>query len=169
MPIALLCPVIAAAAILLLVAFFATMRYRAMGDAERLLSGIQRRQQKLLPFVAEDEGSCGRDEQIWEAIGGIRGLLQLPRDACALLSVCASLGFKDKDPEEHGVNARRVETIILASVGTFFEVSVKNLVPWMPRPYLRLAATEYWRICLSLQTLVAAHRPNMIERVAEVL
>jgi hypothetical protein len=165
----LLCTVVAAATVVTLLVLFFTMRFRTMGDAERLLGGIQKRQQKLLPFVANDDSCGGRDDQIWEAVGGIRGLFQLPRDAFALLSVCSSLGFQESDPDEHGVNTRRVETIILASVGTFFEASLRKVVPWMPRPYLRLAATEYWRICLSLQTLVAEYRPNMIERVAEVL
>lgn len=165
----LVCTAIALAAAAALIAFLFTMRYRTIGDAERLLASIHKRQQKLLPFVAEDESSGGRDDQIWDAIGGFRGLLQLPRDAFALLSLCASLGLQESDPDEHTVNTRRVETIILASVGTFFEASLRRLVPWMPRPYLRLAATEYWRICLSLQTLVAVYRPNMIERVAEVL
>lgn len=164
-----ICSAVAIVALIILIVFLLSMRLRAMGNAEELLNRIHRRQQQLLPFVAEDESTAGTDDQLWAAIGGMKGLLQLPRDASSLLSVCASLDFKDKDPAEFEINTRRVETIVLASVGTFFEVSIKKLVPWMPRPYLRLAATEYWRICLSLQTLVAAYRPNMIERVAEVL
>lgn len=164
-----ICSAVAIVALIMLIVFLLTIRFRTMGNAEELLNRIHRRQKLLLPFVAEDENTAGRDDQLWMAIGGAKGLLQLPRDASALLSICASLGFQEKDPGEYDINMRRVETIILASVGALSETSLTKLVPWMPRPYLRLAATEYWRICLSLQTLVAEYRPNMIERVAEVL
>jgi hypothetical protein len=165
----LLCSLIALAAILMLVAFVLTMRFRRLDNPEAIFQKIKPRQVTLLPFVAEDNQAGWRDDELWRAVGGIRGLMQLPRDAFGLLALCASLDYQKMDPGEYALNVKRVETIALSSLAAAFEAMFKQFVPWMPRPYLRLIATEYWRMCLSLQTLVSTYSPSMIERVAEVL
>jgi hypothetical protein len=165
----LLCTAIALASLLMLIAFVVTIRFRILDDPDKIFKKIQPLQITLLPFVAEDDTSKGGDDQLWRAIGGLRGLIQMPRYAFALLALCAALDYQTKDPCEYQVNVRRVETIALASLVAAVEAIVRRVVPWMPRPYLRWIAVEYWRLCLSLQTLVSEHNPNMIERVAEVL
>jgi hypothetical protein len=165
----LFCAAIALASLLMLIAFVVTIRFRVLDDPDKIFKKIQPLQVTLLPFVADDDASREGDEQLWRAVGGLRGLMRLPRYAFALLAVCAALDYPTKDPCEYQLNVRRVETIACASLVAALEALVRCVVPWMPRPYLRLIAAEYWRMCLSLQTLVSEHSPNMIERVAEVL
>jgi hypothetical protein len=165
----LFCAAVAVASLLLLLGFLATIRFRILESPEKAFQKLHPHQVTLLPYVAEDESSPARDDQLWRAIGGMRGLFQLPRDAFALLALCASLDYTTKDPEEYQINLKRVETIAMSTLLAACEAMFRRLVPWMPRPYLRLIAAEYWRMCLSLQTLVSVHSPEMIERVAEVL
>lgn len=165
----LLCSVIALASLLVLIVFTLTIRFRVLDSPDKVFQQIQPRQVTLLPFVANDDASQSSDDQLWRAIGGVRGLFQLPRYAFALLALCASLDYQHKDPEEYQINLRRVETIAVSSLLAACEAAFRHFVPWMPRPYLRLVAAEYWRMCLSLQTLVEVYSPNMIERLAEVL
>jgi hypothetical protein len=157
------------ASLLVLIVFVATIRFRLLDSPEAIFRKIEPRQVALLRFVAEDDSSGARDDELWRAVGGVRGLIRMPRDAFALLALCASLGYPSKDPSEYQLNVKRVETIALSSLVAAMEAMVRRIVPWMPRPYLRLIAVEYWKMCLSLQTMVSEHSPGMIERVAEVL
>ena len=141
---------------------------RAMGDPNDLLVRIQRRQEALIPFFEEVERVVD-DDALWAAMGGVRGLLQLPRDASAVLSLFASLSLKDHDPKEYRLNVQRTEIIVVSLGGCVIDAIFRRILPQMPRTYLRVAAGQYCAICLSLQTLVSVYRPDMIERLEESL
>lgn len=165
----LLCSIVALGSLVILILFVATIRFRLLDSPDAIFAKLQPRQVTLLPFVGDDDETAEQDRMLWHAIGGIRGIFRLLRDAFGLLALCAALDYQKKDPAEYELNVKRVETIAVSLLGAVGEAIFHRIAPWMPCPYLRLSAREYWRMCLSLQTLVSVYSPSLIERVAQVL
>jgi hypothetical protein len=59
-----------------------TFRHLMMEDPEKLLTKIATREDPLLDYVEKLENINIDDEALWVAVGRVRGLLQLSRDAC---------------------------------------------------------------------------------------
>jgi hypothetical protein len=147
----------------------ATFKHLMMEDPEKLLTKIATREDPLLDYVEKLENINIDDEALWVAVGRVRGLLQLSRDACRLLFLYTSLSLRQRDNAEYQLNLQRVKVIIASLPGCALESVFLKVIPAMPRVSLRLAATQYCKICLSLHTVVSAFRPDMIDRLAEVL
>jgi hypothetical protein len=144
----------------------ATFRYPMMEDPEKLLAKIGTRQDPLLQHVAKLGNINIDDEALWVALGRVRGLLQLSRDACRLRPLYTSLYPRDS---EYRLNVQRVKFIIFTLPGCIREAIIGKFIPAMPRACLREVAIQYCQICLSLDTVAGAFRPDMIDRLVEVL
>jgi hypothetical protein len=137
-----------------------------MEDPEKRLAKIGTREDPLLDYVEKLENINIDDEALWVAVGRVRGLLQLSRDACRLRRLYTSLYPRDS---EYRLNVQRVKFIIFTLPGCIREAIIGKFIPAMPRACLRVVAIQYCQICLSLQTAAGAFRPDMIDRLAEVL